>query len=80
MTKAEARKKVRSGRGAIEFLLLYGKKKWKTYELQEAAFREFGRKMSESSVARYCRDFCHPAIPPKNGTNVKAHTYIHLLR
>jgi len=76
----EARKKVRSGRQAIEFLLLHGKREWKTWELQAAAKEQFGYFMSESSVGRYCRDFCHSAIPPMPGQKQTAFTYIHIAR
>ncbi len=75
--KSEARKKVSSGVKAVEFLLLHGKKKWKTHELQTQAQVQFGKFMSESTVSRYCRLFCAPAIPPVNGISVRAYTYIH---
>jgi len=78
--KSKEKKKVKSGKAAVRWLLLYGKKRWHSHELQKQADIVFNQFVSESSITRYCREYCIPAIQPKKGSNTKAFTYIHQLR
>jgi len=77
LSRRDAFAKVTSARQATEFLLLYGKRKWRSHEIQDALRSQFRHVISESTVTRYCRFFCHPALAPQEG---RAFTYIHKTR